>query len=111
MKTYTIYTNKSNLIAIKKGWSWPAFFFGPFWGFTKGFWIGDVIILILMLAISIALVAQGKSGSPGLLVAIIYGIKGNKWWVSRITNKGYSETDSLQAPNANSAIMLYQQMR
>jgi hypothetical protein len=42
MKNYNIYSNGSGLIAIKEGFSWPALFFGPLWGFTKGFWIWDV---------------------------------------------------------------------
>ena len=36
MKQYKIFENSLGTIEIvKQGWSWPAFFFGFIWAFTK----------------------------------------------------------------------------
>ena len=99
MKNYNIYSNGSGLVAIKEGFSWPALFFGPLWGFTKGFWIWDVILLIVM-------IVSGGAATP--LIGLIYGCYGNKWWTNRVLKNGQTKTTSVQAPNPNSAIMLAQ---
>ena len=38
MKVFTVYKHESKgYEAVKVGWSWPGFFFGPWWMLVKGF--------------------------------------------------------------------------
>jgi hypothetical protein len=39
MKTFKIYEPPTGECeAVKQGWSWPAFFFGPIWALVKTLW-------------------------------------------------------------------------
>ena len=93
------------MIAIKDGWSWPAFFFNWIWALTKSLWIPAVISLVIIIPLIMA------GGFPSLAVGIVFGIYGNKWWANNVMKQGYSELTMVQAPNPASAIMLAQQMR
>ncbi|WP_084286517.1 DUF2628 domain-containing protein [Halomonas halodenitrificans] len=39
-------------MAIKKGWSWPGFFFGPLWAMVKKMWgLGSgLLVAVIVLA-------------------------------------------------------------
>jgi len=48
MKFYKIYQHPAGYAeAVKIGWSWPAFFFMPFWALTKRLWLLALILFAL----------------------------------------------------------------
>ena len=51
MKTFKIYEHPAgNREAVKQGWSWPGFFFGPIWAFVKKMWgLGGVLLLVVII--------------------------------------------------------------
>jgi hypothetical protein len=107
MKKFNIYSNGQNLIAIKEGFSYPGFFFSWIWALTKKLWL----YVIIGVAISAIVGSNDKAQGLMVIMSIVFGIYGNRWWAKKILASGYSLTSSVQAPNPNSAIMLAQQTR
>lgn len=113
MQTYTIYMpSTSPIAAVKIGFSWPAFFFGPLWAFNKdliGLGIGLVILEGLVAAIEQGLTANSPVGltlavqvSP-LIVQLIMGFEGNRFWRRRLERKGYQAAGLIQASDVAAA--------
>ena len=115
MKQYNIYANpQGNYEAVKKGWSWPAFFFIFLWAMVKKMWgigVGVLIALIVVIWISsyIENVSVGESlcFNASLIAGIILAIKGNKWRGSRLLKRGYEYNEIVTAATNEGAISLY----
>src|SRR5512140_278763 len=118
METYTIYTRPDcAIVAVKKGFSWPPFFIGPFWAFSKG--LGGLGVGLLVLGILLGLVGSRlPADSPvGLALAcrisllilpVILGFEGNGFWRRRLERRGYQPAGELQAPDVSAAIYYFQ---
>ncbi len=85
-------------VRVKKGFSWPAFFFGPFWAAAKknwGLFFLMMLVEIVLYALGAAVQAQRDLGLAGLqfLLAIAYwvgrGLVGNPWWRASLRRRGY----------------------
>ncbi len=90
-----------DLEAVKKGWSWPAFFFTWIWAFVKRLWlIGVIVLLFGILASSIPeawLVGE-------LLISIVMGAKGNELRVKRLQETGYEKVATVEARTPDGAL-------
>ena len=90
--------------AVKKGWSWPAFFFTWIWAFIKKLWlIGVIVFLFGILASSIPeawLVGE-------LLISIVMGVKGNELRVKRLTDSGYAQVTNVEARTPEDALAVH----
>ncbi len=105
MKVFGIYEHPDNgLEAVKKGFSWPGFFFGFFWAIYKKFWVGVAIILGLKLVIYLISsgihvpderTAEVVGFAGNSLVWIIPGLFGNKWYASHLIRNGYKLIDTV----------------
>ena len=114
MEKYTIYTQQDGaVVAVKKGFSWPAFFFGPLWAFTKG--LAGLGFGLLALGILIGVVLRSiPANSPValmlvprivlLILPVIMGFEGNGFWRRRLELKGYQAASEIQAPDVSAAI-------
>jgi|694.fasta_scaffold91463_4 hypothetical protein len=103
MKTYKVFVSGNQSVAIKQGWSWPAFFFQWIWAFTKG--LIPIGVLFLILNLLFALIPVKNAANPYLLIAgIVFGLKANKWWAAKLLKAGFSEKATVQASNPNEAI-------
>jgi hypothetical protein len=68
--------------SYKGKWNWPAFFFSPIWGFTKGLWALSLISLgasMLLLAMDISFLGFG--------ISIFWGLRGNYCYYNLVTKK------------------------
>ena len=104
-------------MAVKKGFSWPPFFFGPFWAFSKGLVGLGVGLLVLGIFLG-----YGGSRLPAdspvglalvfriilLILPVILGFEGNGFWRRRLERKGYQPAGELQAPDVSAAIYSFQ---
>ena len=85
-------------VRVKKGFSWPAFFFGALWASAKKTWG----LMFLMLFIEAALYALGSAAqatrNPALALAqlglgVAYwigrGAIANAWWRASLRRRGY----------------------
>jgi len=99
MKKYNIFEKDGQRVAVKQGWSWPGFFFHFIWAFTKKLILAGVITLV----VGFILVAAMK-GSPAVLLGLPFGIKGNKWWESKLLKNGYTLLGTIQGKTPAEAL-------
>jgi hypothetical protein len=103
MKTYEIYTSPiGGIEAVKKGWSWPGFFFSWIWAFVKKLHGLGAGILIVGLILHIA------SPPLGLVFDIIIGIwlgsSGNDMRAANLKKRGFKFADFISAQSPEGAM-------
>lgn len=124
MKTFDIYNHPNfGYEAVKKGFSWPAFFFGPIWAFSRNLWILGLAYIVVSLAlhtmiteikpeatdtsllfIFLANLLVGISYIVRFLLAIWFGIKGNEWVSNHLKKQSYELVKTLESETADEAI-------
>jgi hypothetical protein len=121
MKTYKIFVSpQGSSEAVKQGWSWPGFFFNFIWALIKRMWVLGVVLMILSIALGFAEgtveVSYGKEAASGisvftsilnLVIAVVFGVKGNKWREKNLIFRGYKYQDTVDAQNPEAAIALW----
>jgi uncharacterized protein DUF2628 len=96
-------------IAVKRGFSWPGFFFSWIWAFTKGLWVQGIILLAIGLAIgffkrSILAADPLLILLPALVLDVIVGIRGNAWRSRKLERAGYDFAGLVEARSPASAV-------
>jgi hypothetical protein len=110
MKTYEIYVSPlGNQEAVKKGWSWPGFFFGGFWTLYKKMWINSLYIFLLQVAlIGLTYAVDPKSSANfGFFFGLVIGYFGNKWRVKNLMSRGFENSGIVVAKNPEAALNLW----
>ena len=105
---------------MKQGWSWPGFFFNFVWALIKRMWVLGIALMILSIALGFAEgtveVSSGKEVASGisvitsilnLVIAVVFGAKGNKWREKNLISRGYKYQDTVDAENPEAAIALW----
>jgi len=105
MATFNIYKNPSGAMeAVKRGWSWPGFFFSWIWAFSKGLYfigasiLGGLIICSLFIK-EIVFIYIGSS-----LVGLWLAAEGNELKEKDLIQKGYTKINTLLAETPEGAI-------
>ena len=102
MKTYKVFEKGGQRIAVKQGWSWPAFFFQWIWAFSKNLSLPGAVGLATNIAF--ALIPVKNVITPyGLIAGIVFGLKGNKWRESQLVKSGCTVVGTVQANNPTDA--------
>ncbi len=92
MKTYKVFEKGGQKVAVKQGWSWPAFICSWIWAFTKKLIIAGIIGLVC----SVAMIPFGVV--PYLVIGgVIFGWLGNKWWEAQLVKSGFTAVGTVQA--------------
>ena len=108
MRTYDVYHHpRLGCRAVKRGFSWPAFFFGMFWALSRKLWW--VAFLILMLYCCVALVENAFGHTlvyAYLLIWVFAGLVGNIWKRNRLMKKGFRQLPHARAGTADLAIAM-----
>lgn len=110
MKMYEIYTSPiGGIEAVKKGWSWPAFFFAWIWAFVKGLYGLGAGVLIFGILFSIPSPALGLVYY--LIVGLWLGSDGNARRSSNLISRGFHLADRIgsQTPEAAKALFVQNQ--
>lgn len=120
LKNFYIYKHPIHGIdAVKVGFSWPAFFFGPVWLLAEklsGFavlWLGLLFALLLTGGlISLWLPETERTFVYTLMVVggvglwIVPAFKGNHWKAQALAARGYQSHDNIQAQTLTAAVVL-----
>ena len=103
MKTYKIFEKDGQRVAVKQGWSWPAFFGQWIWAFIKTLTVPGAVGLATN--IMFALIPVKNIMNPYFLIAgIVFGMKGNNWWEGQLIKSGFSTLGTVQAKNPAEAV-------
>src|SRR5882762_6087440 len=109
-RTFEVYTHPlRDGRAIKRGFSWPGFFFPPIWALTKRLWLTGTILLIISAVLT--MLSRGLIPSSPLFVILlmlgyrlVVGLKGNSWLRKAIEDRGYSYCCSIRANSSADAL-------
>jgi hypothetical protein len=114
MTTFDIYRHPTlGYAAVKRGFSWPAFFVGPIWALSKRMWLGGGLLLvptIFLLGARADAAAKGDSGAALILSLITFafaltiGVLANKRWARSLGRRGYEHLGTADAEESDGAI-------
>lgn len=122
MKTFDVYQHPiRGYVAVKSGFSWPAFFFTWIWAFTKKLWGAGLIYLVLFLISNLlysifdGLHAEHKADQSYILLMVVtvlfqiglvisIGAKGNDWRCNALSKRGYKHIELVHASSPDGAI-------
>lgn len=80
---------------VRDGFSFPAFFAGPFWLIAKGAWIAGFLALAAMTGLLIGIAALGASAgivfAAFVLIALLLGFEGASLRRWELTRRGWRE--------------------
>lgn len=117
MRQFKIYANPQGTYeAVKKGWSWPAFFFWFIWALVKKMWALGFVVPVGLFSLAsiggaiggnIEQVIEGLVNTGTLVLFFVFGINGNKWREANLTSRGFDLKDTVEAANGEGAIALY----
>ena len=105
MKKYLLFQSPDGeTFKVKDGFSWPAFFFGPFWGIYAKVWTQWAVMVVIYLAlIFIDDYLVQPSGNVFLIIfmgfsyifyMLAWGLKGNQWVAWNWRNRGFTQKSS-----------------
>src|SRR5581483_8933272 len=113
VKVYQVFKHpEKGYEAVKRGFSWPAFFFCGFWAFGKKMWGTGLWLTVSLLAIlSVGLVPTIPGNTDRywplfswVLFAFFAGRRGNTLWARSLESRGYLMLGSLNARDAKDAV-------
>ncbi|RQO36003.1 hypothetical protein DBR37_06570 [Herminiimonas sp. KBW02] len=114
---YAVFSDQhGRLLAIKKGWSWPAFLYGPLWAMYRKLWLPVGIYLAAILLCTLLELQAGwiserlNFWSSALLFCIngALGIKGNDQLHKRYIRLGYHLIGrNVRAASVHAALQRY----
>lgn len=111
MKEFKIYQHPDGKReAVKQGWSWPGFFFGPIWALVKKLWGLGAVLLVAVIILAMFPIETGIGVLAALLSLGIYitcGINGNRWREKNLASRGYDHVDTVSAANPDGAVAAY----
>jgi hypothetical protein len=109
-REFEIFTKPSfPSVAVKRGFSWPAFFFNWIWAFTCGLWVEGVSIVLIGFALEyLEYTVLANHLIFYFLFAIgfgiVIGVKGNFWRSRKLERDGYSFEGLITANSKASAL-------
>jgi hypothetical protein len=110
LREFEIFSKRSlPSVAVKRGFSWPGFFFTWIWAFTRGLWVHGIVLLAIGLAIaffkrSVLINDPLLYVLPGLILAVTVGIRGNAWRSRKLERAGYEFAGLVEARSTASAV-------
>lgn len=114
MKVYEIYEHpERGRKAVKVGFSWVGFFFGPLWALLKRLWL--IATTCLGLLVLLRLIKVGLGGSSNVFVAtgyvtahaiikVVMGVFGNHWISRSLIRRGYHPITRVAAHSRGDAL-------
>ena len=118
MKAFAVYQHPTRgYEAVKRGFSWPAFFFGIIWMLIKKLWLLATLWVVLYIALGLVDDVVDNSEETGeqivvyLLIGAGYfalwlvpGFIGNKWREANLAKRGFSLVGTVDADTVDGAV-------
>jgi hypothetical protein len=114
MRTFDVFSHpEKDDEAVKKGFSFPGFFFGAIWAFVQGLPGIGLLYILILIALWLPNAIAHSDGILWLIIVVnllyialplVVGFNGNNWRRSKLTRKGYTLKKTVDAANPASAI-------
>src|SRR5215475_1597043 len=100
---------EGDLRAVKRGFSWPGFFFAWIWALLGRLWLIGIVLFILFSILSLIRLALSWEGTfivflASLAIQIAVGLKGNSWKSRSLRDHGYLYLGTIEARNPADAV-------
>src|ERR1041385_3725182 len=108
-RTFEVFKHPTDSQAVKRGFSWPGFFFTCIWALVKRLWLVGGVVLVISLVVSLVS-SQTFRSSPllvvcaSLVVRLVVGRKGNRWRSDALQADGYAYIGAIEARDAAAAL-------
>ena len=88
----------SEVVGVKIGFSWPAFFFGSLWAAAKGAWLlfAGLLVIDALVWFGSGYAAQSRNVLlvlvflvANLVYVVIRGVYGNRWLEASLRRRGF----------------------
>ena len=108
-------TPDKEVILVKEGFCWPAFFFGPFWALAHRMWFTAIGLLSALIALGLAEAAlrlDPMTYSAVMVgVAAIIGFCANDWRRNALDDRGWELEGLSVAPDPDLALRRFVDLR
>lgn len=97
---------------VKKGFSWPGFFFTWIWAFVKKLWVPGIVLLVVVFTFSSFGAFISQSGFLGGIIGLflvlapnlVVGEMGNTWREKSMVQRGYQLEGPVEAGTTDAAL-------
>ena len=117
MKSFDVYKHPTRgYEAVKRGFSWPAFFFNWLWAFVKRLWVKGLLMVVVIVIASIMEGAFEQAGTFDAVIGIVLinlalfvwiigvGVKANEWRRNDLVKRGFDHVQDTEARTRSAAI-------
>jgi hypothetical protein len=113
MEVFNIYlrgsaTTATDALAIKEGFCWPAFLFGPFWALWHRMWFSAAAMaaayVMFIVGVSVAGANESIANTAIIGVAALIGFAANDWRQSGMLGNGWHLAGLSAAADADAAL-------
>ena len=103
MRLFTVHVHAADPpLLVREGWSWGAFFFGPFWLLAHRAWIAAVLWAVLWCVLFV--LPSGWRVIMGIALAWLAGLVGRDLVRWSLTRRGYVLAHVVAAPDRDAAL-------
>ncbi|WP_036282678.1 DUF2628 domain-containing protein [Methylocystis sp. ATCC 49242] len=99
------------IVFLRDGFSWPAFFLGPFWLLWRRAWIAAAAWTALLTVIGLVAwklkISRDAMSWLGLSLAVWLGLEGERIVAWALARRGYVETDVVVGDDEEEAEMAF----
>jgi hypothetical protein len=117
MRIYTVHVRTPaerldrDILLVKEGFSWPAFFFSVLWALWSRLWLAAAIFLAVevlwMIATEWLELEAGLSAVISLALAAAIGFVANDLKRSALFRRGYAEVGVVAGPDRDAALQRF----
>ncbi len=110
-----LHRQMANIVPIKEGFCWPAFFFSLFWSLWHRLWLLTLGLVAAQLVISVLVFQSGANEVVTIVVScgisLMLGFMGNDFRRSKLEWNGFTERGILLDRTAEAAVRQYLETR
>src|SRR6266478_7831257 len=110
MRVYQIFKHpEKGAQAVKRGFSWPGFFFSWIWALTRRLWLAGGLLFLCSFALGVFGQAMGSgnwpfSGALDIIFLLVVGTRANYWRCNALENRGYRHLGAINARDPQDAL-------
>ena len=101
----TTFWGTREIEVVKKGFSWPGFFFNVWWALAKRLYAQAAILALVYFVVVAA--DNALVGFVAIVAAIFAGVQGNTWRRSELSRHGFQLEESIEADTDGQALARY----
>jgi hypothetical protein len=110
MRAYEVFKHQEQgCKAVKRGFSWPGFFFTYIWALSRQLWVLGGVLMLASLPVSVFIVEASQQNpyfrwALAFAFQLIIGFKGNSWRGTNLQDRGFQFLGAINARDSQDAL-------